>query len=144
MKLLSKIAFLLTFAGLLIALLSLVGIKPRIANKSSSHPINPQTDSPPTATQPRADFRPALDVSHSTAQNSAENSVKPHVRIPAIRGENHYGWVQLPRGTRVELIRQSAGDLVVRWEGITVKVPQTAATTGAIALRQASHLVARN
>jgi hypothetical protein len=62
-----------------------------------------------------------------------------NVTIPAIRGENNYGWVQLPRGTPVDLLRRTADSLIVRWDGSVVQVPPMAALSGAIALRTPAH-----
>jgi hypothetical protein len=58
-----------------------------------------------------------------------------NVKIPAIRGENNYGWVQLPWGTPVHLLRRNPDSLLVSWDGTVVQVPPAAALTGAIALR---------
>ncbi|HYR58592.1 MAG TPA: hypothetical protein VEO95_08190, partial [Chthoniobacteraceae bacterium] len=63
--------------------------------------------------------------------------VSPHVRMPAIRGLANYGWVQLPRGTQVDLVRQKGNQLWVRWDGIVVKVNSSSAATGAIVVKSA-------
>ena len=141
MKLLSKVALLVLLAGVLALLLAFLGAKlpgARVSfTKSGSEtPATPVTASANPAT-------PAIASSAIDAIQPANDESRSHVRIPAIRGESCYGWVQLPRGTRVELIQQNADNLIVRWEGITVKVPTTSALSGAIALRQTSRL-ARN
>ncbi|MEA3207865.1 MAG: hypothetical protein QOE70_922 [Chthoniobacter sp.] len=58
------------------------------------------------------------------------------VRVPAIRGENNYGWVQLPYGTTVELVRDEGASLLVRWDGNTVRVLRGSATDGLVVLRK--------
>jgi hypothetical protein len=65
----------------------------------------------------------------------AQKIISSNVTVPAIRGVNNYGWVQLPRGTRVELVGERGQDLWVRWDGTTVKVPHVAASNGSIVVR---------
>jgi hypothetical protein len=71
---------------------------------------------------------------HTTAEK-AENKISQNVRVPAIRGITNYGWVELPRGTRVNLVRESGSKLLVRWDGNVVSVPSLAAASGAIVIR---------
>src|SRR5689334_20524664 len=143
MKILSKLAFLLFLAGLLAILISFAGFGPRGSRIQSKTPVRPRDEPSTVTTQPQPASRTRPGGSDAT-QKPAEETGVPHIRIPAIRGESYYGWVQLPRGTSVELVRQSADNLIVRWEGTTVKVPLTAAVNGAIALRQAPRLAVRN
>jgi hypothetical protein len=135
MKLLSKLALLLLLAGMFALLVSFLGAKIPGARANFT---NPFSASHPTAVA--ASSKPAGPSVASSAINAiqpaSQEESRSHVRIPAIRGESCYGWVQLPRGTSVELIQQNTDNLIVRWEGITVKVPSTSAITGAIALRQ--------
>lgn len=71
---------------------------------------------------------------------SSGAGVRP-VRIAAVRGENHYGWIQLPVGCVVELVRGEGEHLIVRYDGTTVRIPRAAAETGAVVLRP--RLIAR-
>ena len=64
-----------------------------------------------------------------------EKIISSQVKVPAIRRGNNYGWVQLPRGTKVDLVRASGDCLWIRWDGTTVKVPPITATTGAVVVR---------
>ncbi|MGB8170175.1 MAG: hypothetical protein WCF18_21915 [Chthoniobacteraceae bacterium] len=66
---------------------------------------------------------------------AGENKFVEKVRMPAIRGVNNYGWVELPRGTRVNLVKESGNRLWVRWDGTIVEVPNVVAASGAIVLR---------
>src|SRR3954451_21208033 len=128
MKILSKIALLLTLAGLLALLLSLAPFTARHSNGKTTPQIGGPSDSIVGTPRSKADSSQFTSASHGTGLNSTDASLSS-VRMPAIRGESYYGWVQLPHGTRVELIQQNADNLIVRWEGTTVRVPQTAATT---------------
>jgi hypothetical protein len=49
-----------------------------------------------------------------------------------VRDGRDYGWVQLPRGTRMELIRDEGKTLVVRYDQVTVRISRRAAETGTV------------
>jgi hypothetical protein len=142
MKLLSKLALLLLLAGVLALLFSFLGAKFPQARVNLTNLLSAKAATVVAAASKSAPPAVAGTVIDAS-QPASDGEPRSHVRIPAIRGESCYGWVQLPRGTNVELIQQSAGNLIVRWEGITVRVPSSSAVTGAIALRQTPRL-ARN
>ena len=143
MKLLSKFALLLVLAGVLAIVLSFTGLAPRGIRLSPQASPTDRNGPAEVIAQPKPNVR-TVPNSNEIPSALSDQGARSHVRVPAIRGENNYGWVQLPRGTSVELVQQSAGNLIVRWDGIMVKIPQTAANSGAIALRQSSRLAAGN
>jgi hypothetical protein len=145
MKLLSKLALVLTIAGALAILFCFTGLggRSRLARLESAIHSMMHPGSGLAVDQPESDSRPSADAG-SIEEITEKGTPQAHVRIPAIRGLTNYGWVQLPRGTGVELVGQNAADLIVRWEGTTVKVPRAAATDGAIAIVRSAQLTARN
>ncbi len=56
----------------------------------------------------------------------------PEVRVRASRDGRDYGWVQLPRGTRVELLHDEGKTLVVRYDQVTLRIPRRIAETGTV------------
>lgn len=56
----------------------------------------------------------------------------PEVRVRATRDGRDYGWVQLPRGTRVELLHNEGKTLVVRYDQVTLRIPRRIAETGTV------------
>ncbi len=143
MKILSQLALTLFIAGLLAILLLLIGAGPRWSRFTSRMKPVFHAESELLAAQPPVQANGHFD--DGTPHPDPNQEVAPvHVRIPAIRGETNYGWVQLPRGTNVDLVHQNAANLIVRWEGTMVQVPQDAVISGAIALRQNAKLAGRN
>jgi hypothetical protein len=55
------------------------------------------------------------------------------LRIAAIRNGVRYGWIQLPRGTRVELLRRDGDYMLVQFEGTQVRVHRAVVEAGLIA-----------
>ena len=68
-----------------------------------------------------------------------KNAPPASIIAPAIRGATNFGWVQLPRGTPVELIRHNGDRLWVRWDGTVLEVPRSAVASGALVIRHSSH-----
>src|SRR5689334_6158705 len=98
MKLLSKFALLLVLAGVLAIVLSFTGIAPRgIRLRLQASPTN-RNDPAEVIAQPKPNIR-AVPNAHEIPPALSDEGARSHVRVPAIRGENNYGWVQLPRGT---------------------------------------------
>ena len=63
-------------------------------------------------------------------------SVAPRqVRVPAVRDGHTYGWIQLPRGTAVDLVRVEGNDFVVRYDETVVRLPQSEAREGSVIVR---------
>jgi len=56
----------------------------------------------------------------------------PEIRVWAIRGGNVYGWVQLPKGTVVHLLREEGPWLIVRYDESVVKIHRTVAEAGLV------------
>lgn len=54
------------------------------------------------------------------------------VRIRAVRDGRDYGWVQLPRGTRVELIRDEGSTLLIRFDQVTTRISRAVVTAGLV------------
>jgi hypothetical protein len=54
------------------------------------------------------------------------------LRVWAIRNGHKYGWVQLPKGTTVSILRRDGDHAVIRWDESVVRVPQTALRMGAL------------
>ena len=133
----SKFAVFLVLAGVLAALFALVpAIRPQAISSEKNG-----THQPANSEIPAPRFRPKVPASEDKAGEAkaggatAENPFLSKVKVPAIRRGNNYGWVQLPRGTRVDLVRETGDGLLVRWDGTTVKVPPGAAATGAVVVR---------
>jgi hypothetical protein len=64
----------------------------------------------------------------STQQGVAADDL----RVWAIRNGHKYGWVQLPKGTAVSVLRREGDHAVIRWDETVVKVPQTALHLGTL------------
>ncbi len=64
------------------------------------------------------------------------------VRVRAVRDGRDYGWVQLPRGTRVGLVRDEGETLLIRFDQVTLRIPRVMAETGMVVpvSRQASRI----
>ena len=65
------------------------------------------------------------------------------VRIAAIRAGTNYGWIQLPSGAVVDVVRVERDHLVVRYDDTLVRIPQSAARSGAVILRNPGPVVTR-
>jgi hypothetical protein len=59
-------------------------------------------------------------------------AAEQEVRVWAIRGGNNYGWIQLPKGTHVRLLRQEGDWLVIRYEESVVKIHRSVAEAGMV------------
>lgn len=57
------------------------------------------------------------------------------VRVPAIREAQNYGWIQLPRGTRVDLVEEQRDGFLVRYDESFVVIPRAAVEDGTVILR---------
>lgn len=62
------------------------------------------------------------------------------VRIPAIREGWNYGWVQLPPGTVVELLKDEGRMLRVKYEETVVLIPRESAQDGTLMLKDSVRL----
>jgi hypothetical protein len=56
----------------------------------------------------------------------------PEIRVWAIRAGNNYGWIQLPKGTPVRLLREEGAWLVVRYDESVVKIHRSVAEAGLV------------
>jgi hypothetical protein len=59
-----------------------------------------------------------------------EYAQQPELRIWAIRNDTTYGWIQLPRGTPVHLLRQDGDYSVVRYEETVIRVHRSVVEAG--------------
>jgi hypothetical protein len=79
---------------------------------------------------------PTLQEGEPAASVAQTPRLKPteiqEVRVWAIRNGHKYGWVQLPRGTRVELVRDEGKYLVVRYDEVTLKIRRVIAEAGLV------------
>jgi len=72
----------------------------------------------------------------SPVSRSASQPI-PELRVAALRGLNNYGWVQLPRGTPVELVAADGEYLVVRYDETVVRIHRCIADAGLVVPRPA-------
>lgn len=56
----------------------------------------------------------------------------PEIRVRAVRNGKDYGWVQLPRGTTVNLVRDEGSTMLVRFEEVTLRVTRSQVDAGLI------------
>jgi hypothetical protein len=61
----------------------------------------------------------------------------PEVRVAALRGLNNYGWIQLPRGTPVELLRTEGEYLIIRYDETVMRIHRRIAEAGLVVPRPA-------
>lgn len=136
MNSMTKFAVFLTLAGVLAVLFTFIpGDHPKVIHTEKAKTFPEKTEQPESS-------RPAKPASHESRGTDApsrtmigENNFSPKLKVPAVRGVTNYGWVELPRGTRVSLVRESGDNLWVRWDGTLVKVPQGIARSGAVVVR---------
>lgn len=134
---LSKFAVFLVLAGVLAVLFAfLPGERPPVIHTEKTEPQSEQSRI--ERAQPPVRKVSAGEVTGRTQSpaTKVENKFPTNVKMPAIRGVNNYGWVELPRGTEVSLVRKSDDGLWVRWDGTIVKLPPVAAASGAVVLRR--------
>lgn len=62
------------------------------------------------------------------------------VRLSAIRRGTNYGWIELPRGTVVDLVSVEPRSLIVRFDDGFVRIPKWTASDGTVSLRKRSML----
>lgn len=70
----------------------------------------------------------------TTTQVSDHSKATPfrEVRVRAVRDGRDYGWVQLPRGTRVELLRDEGKTLLIRYDQVTLRVSRATVKAGLV------------
>ena len=61
-----------------------------------------------------------------------EHAQQPEVRILAIRNDRNYGWIQLPRGTVVQLIRSEGDYLIAKYEETILRVHKSVVDAGLV------------
>jgi len=78
-----------------------------------------------------------------TVTVGAEYAQLPEVRIWAIRNNTTYGWIQLPRGTVIQHLREDGDYIVARYEETILRVHRTVIESGAlVAKRMRTYAVA--
>ena len=137
MRLSHRFVLLLTVAA---ALAAIIKIAPRGAAHEKAlwaTPMSPVTLGAAIASLSARPVESDPKVATTTPSSvEVEQKISNRLRVPAIRGFSNYGWVQLPPGTPVDLVRQQGKDLLVRWEGTVVAVDPSSAANGAIVLRK--------
>ena len=93
-----------------------------------------QADAPLRLLIPQRDSEPARVGAETARRNGGiEQAVAAaELRVWAIRDGHNYGWVQLPKGTTVSILRREGDHAVIRWDETVVKVPETALRLGAL------------
>lgn len=135
MKPMSKFAVFLAVAGVLTVLFALF---PARGPKTGAPKETPKERAGGSAEEPKSQVSTGGTVQLAQlAQRKASFSSSRFlgVKVPAIRGANNYGWVQLPRGTPVEFVGHDRNRLLVRWDGTLMQLPESAVATGAVILR---------
>lgn len=131
MKPLRKFAIFITLAGVLAVLFAMF---PDRRHALLPVPVAPP-ENPGTATLPESpsggEAKP-LPAEPGPTGAAAAGRWDPRVKIAAVRGLSRYGWVQLPYGTRVELVDERPATLLVRWDGTLAHLPREAEKSGAI------------
>jgi hypothetical protein len=56
--------------------------------------------------------------------------------VPAIREAQNYGWIQLPHGTRVDLVEEQRDGFLIRYDESYVVVPRAAVDDGSVVFRE--------
>lgn len=79
--------------------------------------------------------RLAPEASVASAVVPAPGTPARIVRVPAIRESQNYGWIQLPRGTQVDLVKEQFDGLLVRYDETFVVIPRAAVQDGSVVLR---------
>lgn len=88
----------------------------------------------PTLSSPSEPISEPVAVTEAVpaAQPRLKATTVQEVRVRATRNGRDYGWVQLPRGTRVELVRDEGKTLVIRYDQVTMRIPRIQAETGMV------------
>lgn len=85
---------------------------------------------PPASEEPAVQTR--IPDSKPTGKSVALARI---VRVPAIREAQNYGWIQLPHGTRVDVIEERREGFLIRYDENYVVVPRAAVDDGSVVLR---------
>lgn len=91
--------------------------------------LRPTLSSP---SEPISESAAALTEEAPAPRSRLKATTVQEVRVRATRNGRDYGWVQLPRGTRVELIRDEGRTLVIRYDQVTMRIPRIQAETGMV------------
>lgn len=85
----------------------------------------------PVVTAELVPVEPARTLSRTLA------SSRPvyRVRVQAIRDGKDYGWVELPRGAKVDLVREEGKTVIVGFSDCFVRVPRWIIEDGTVTLR---------
>lgn len=135
MRPISKLALFITIAGAVAFVLTHTPATPR-ETKSPERKVEREQSEASVERHALQVPGPVAKLKQENVISSVASRISPtRVTMPAIRGVNNYGWVQLPRGTQVDLVRQHGRELWVRWDGTVVKVDSSAAEKGAVLVR---------
>lgn len=73
-------------------------------------------------------------ASSATAALAGGVNLPHEVRVPAMRDGHNYGWLQLPRGTWVELLAVEGDHAYIRYDESVVRLPRRAMAQGTVTL----------
>lgn len=65
-----------------------------------------------------------------------EHAQQPEVRIWAIRNDTNYGWIQLPRGTKVTFLRMEGDYYIVQYEETVIRAHRSVVDSGLVIIKK--------
>ena len=137
---LSKFCIFLVLAGILAVLFAFVpGHRTSVPDPKQDHPAAPaESAAGPARKLPAQQADLGMTGEGAVSVQMARRTINgpAEIKIPAIRGGNDYGWVQLPYGTPVELVRATHNGIWIRWDETVVKIPQSIVESGAVVVRR--------
>jgi hypothetical protein len=71
-----------------------------------------------------------------TVSVGPESAQQPEIRIWAIRNDTNYGWIQLPRGTHVQFLRNDGEYVVVQYEETVIRAHRSVVDSGLLIPRK--------
>jgi len=95
---------------------------------------------PAKAEKPAESATPAREFISCTI--GPEFATQPEIRVWAVRNGHKYGWIQLPKGTHVNLQRREGEYLLVGYDEMTLNIHRSVAQAGLVVpvLRRAPRL----
>jgi hypothetical protein len=103
--------------------------KPAVERKEAPPAAEPQTLHVPG---------PVVHFRENTSGRATPQAAATLASVRAIRGANDYGWIQLPHGTLVDLVRNDRGEMWIRWDGNLFRIDPALAASGAVVLKPAA------
>ena len=78
----------------------------------------------------------AEQLAPATVTVGPEYARQPEIRIWAIKNDTNYGWIQLPRGTMVQYLRQDGDYYILRYEETVIRAHRSVVDAGLIIPRK--------